>query len=177
MPRRYNVTEIHRLNRRRIFFDTNILIYLFWPTQSYWEAKYSAIFQRLLSQENDLVVDFYVISELINRVLRIEYAKNIPENSPVKFKSFRENPDGQSAIDDIYQIVKNKIITRFCIFGKSFNKSEIEGFLKNDGLDFNDKALAAICKENNFVLLTNDKDFSAVDLDILTSNPDLLIAR
>ncbi len=32
----------------------------------------------------------------------------------------------------------------------------------------------ALCKENSFVLLTNDQDFASADLEILTTNPKLL---
>jgi len=75
MTKRYNLTEIYRLNKRRIFFDANILIYLFWPTNSYWERQYSTIYNRLLQQKNDMIADFIVISEVINRAIRIEYKK------------------------------------------------------------------------------------------------------
>lgn len=36
------------------------------------------------------------------------------------------------------------------------------------------KGIISLCKENGFVLLTNDKDFASADLEILTSNPALL---
>jgi len=78
-------------------------------------------------------------------------------------------------LDDIYRIVKRKIVDNFSISGKSFTKTDIEGFLQNNGLDFSDKGIVALCKDNNFVLLTNDKDFATADVEILTSNSELLI--
>ncbi len=179
MAKRYNLTEIFRLSKKRIFFDANILIYLFWPTNSSWERQYSTIYNRLLQQKNDMVVDFIVISEVINRAIRFEYdnyceQNNIPKDD-LPFKAYRDNQEGQEALDDIYQIVKRKIVNKFTIAGKSFTKTDIEGFLQNDGLDFSDKGIAALCKENDFVLLTNDKDFATVNVELLTSNPVLLI--
>ena len=91
-----------------------------------------------------------------------------------KFKDFRNSQDGKDVINDIYLIVKNDILSCFRIIGKSFNKSDIEGFLIVDQLDFVDKATVSICSENNLVLLTNDKDFKNSGLDILTGNPHIL---
>lgn len=175
MAKRYHLTEIHRLKQRRIFFDTNILIYLFWPTQSHWEAKYATVYQHLLKQKNEMVVDFMVISEFVNRLVRIEYQKYFQQNNSLTFKTYRDSQNGQEALSDIYLIVKKSIINTFNVVGKIFNKSDIEHYLENDGLDFTDKALVTLCKAHDLVLLTNDKDFAAAELDILTLNPELLI--
>jgi hypothetical protein len=35
MARKYRLDEIHTLKNMDIFFDTNVLIYIFWPTASY----------------------------------------------------------------------------------------------------------------------------------------------
>ena len=40
--------------------------------------------------------------------------------------------------------------------------------------DFIDKAIANLCKEKNYILLTNDKDFSGADLEILSANRGLV---
>lgn len=47
-------------------------------------------------------------------------------------------------------------------------------FVDANELDFVDKAIVSLCKENNLVLLTNDKDFKNADLDILTANTSIL---
>jgi predicted nuclease of predicted toxin-antitoxin system len=43
-----------------------------------------------------------------------------------------------------------------------------------DALDFLDKGILKTCQDNNFVLLTNDKDFKNANIDILTGNPYIL---
>ncbi len=80
----------------------------------------------------------------------------------------------QLADIDIFVIVKNNILNRFNVVGKSFDKQKIESFLIVDELDFVDKAMASICSENSFVILTNDMDFKNSGLDILTGNPRIL---
>jgi predicted nucleic acid-binding protein len=125
-----------------------------------------------------MVVDFIVISEVVNRAIRTEYEKHLQGHNisgkNLPFKQFRNSQDGQDALHDIYQIVNKKIVNKFNITGKVFTKSDIENFLQVDSVDFSDKGIISLCQENGFVLLTNDKDFASADLEILTSNQALL---
>ena len=179
MAERYSLRDISLLKSRKIFFDANVLIYIFWPTGSFsWENSYSSIFRRLLLQKNEIVVDFIVISEVINRAIRIEYEKYLNANNlnrrNFSFKQFRDSTEGEAATEDIYSIVSLSILPIFNVQVKGFSKSEIESFLNIDSLDFSDKAILSICKENDFVLLTNDRDFRTSDIEILTSNRIIL---
>lgn len=172
MATKYKLHEISQLRNRRIFVDANVLIYLFWPTASHqWEQNYARAFRSLLRQGNMLYVDFSVISEIVNRVLRIEHEKKQPA---VKLKKFRNSSDGQNTLSDIYLIVKTNILSHFNITGRVFNQQELEQMLIIDELDFVDKSTVTICRENNFVLLTNDRDFKNTDIDVLSGNPYIL---
>lgn len=172
MGAKYRLQDVSQLNGRNIFFDANVLIYLFWPTgQHSFEQNYARVFRNLLRQGNNLFVDFLVTSEVINRILRNEHQRINPSQ---KLKDFRNSEDGKDALDDIYIIVKNDILARFNVVGKAFNSQEIESLLSVDELDFVDKATVTLCEENNFVLLTNDKDFRDSGLDMLTGNPHIL---
>lgn len=172
MATNYKLQDYTQINGRSVFLDANVLIYLFWPTgQHYFEQNYARVFSQLLKQGNDLFIDFLVISEVVNRILRIEHQKNNPTQ---KFKDFRNSNEGKDALNDIYIILKNDILSRFNIVGKTYNRKDIENCLMVDELDFVDKATAILCKENSFVLLTNDKDFKGSDLDIITGNPHIL---
>ena len=119
--------------------------------------------------------DFIVISEVINKAIRIEYEKHLHSNhldkKELSYKRYRDGEEGIEALTDIYLIVKENILQTFTIQGKAFSKTEIETFLRVEPLDFMDKALIPICTENNCILLTNDKDFSSFDIDILSANP------
>lgn len=179
MATKYGLQEVALLKSRDIFIDANILIYLFWSTGKYsFEQNYARVFNKLLKQKNNLFVDFLVISEVVNRTIKFEYEKYLLIKSiskeKLKYKTYRNSEDGINALNDIYIIVKDRILKNFTIIGKSFNKMDIENFLLVDELDFVDKATVLLCKENSFVLLTNDRDFKNVDLDILTANPHIL---
>ncbi|MBN7811505.1 PIN domain-containing protein [Algoriphagus sp. H41] len=172
MAKRFKLNETDRLEGQGVFFDANVLIYLFWPTGShYWEEKYSRAFATLLRKSNPLFVDFLTVSEVINRVLRVEHQKLKPEQ---KFKEFRDSPTGKEALEDIHLLLKTDILNRFEIIGKSFSKSEILDYLIVNDLDFADKAIVHLCQEHNLILVTNDKDFKNSEIDILTGNPSIL---
>lgn len=172
MANRYKLEDCSQLGNKEIFFDANVLIYLFWPSgRFHFENNYARVFRALLRQGNTMFIDYLVLSEVINRILRIEHQKF---NKHLTFKDFRNSSDGKEALSDIYTIVNDEILKRFRITGKSFNGDDIKSFLKVDDLDFVDKAVLSQCKENSMVLLTNDKDFRSADLDILTGNPKIL---
>ncbi len=172
MATKFNLQQISSLTGRKILFDANILIYLFWPTGRYhWESKYAGAYNRLRQQGNELLVDFLMISEVINRVMRIEYSKL---TTNINYKDFRNSDIGKETLNDIYLIVGDNVLRNFDVIGKAFDKQEILRFLTVDELDFVDKATVALCEENSLVLLTNDSDFKLSGIDILTSNPALL---
>ena len=179
MATKYSTQNISEIHGRRVFFDANVLIYIFWPSGSYiWEATYSAAFRQLLRQSNELFVDFIVISEVVNRTIRLSYdnflrANNI-HKSDLTFKQYRNSPDGQAALSDIYLIIETNILNTFTVVGKSFTKTEIQSFLTLDSLDFSDKGILLTCKDYACVLLTNDIDFKTASIDLLTSNPAIL---
>jgi len=179
MANRYKYNDIPSLKGRKIFIDANIIIYLFWPTAlNGWENAYASIFGSLLKQNIDINVDFIVISEAINRTIRIEYEKHLQVNNITKkeltFKEYRNSTAGQQALEDIYIVISRKVLNKFFVVGKNFTKTDIESYLSVNFLDFNDKAIISMCRENDFVFLTNDKDYVKSDIDILTSNPSLL---
>ena len=47
---------------------------------------------------------------------------------------------------------------------------------ESGNLDFNDAVLTDICWQRNFKLLTNDADFQAGGIEVITTNPRLLLA-
>lgn len=174
MAVRYSTNNLSVLQNRKIFFDANILIYLFWPSGSHrWENEYSTAFANILRQQNELLVDYIVISEIINRAMRLEYDKS-PLKISLTFKQYRDSSEGQLALSDIHLVVKSNILNRFTVIGKAFSKTDILTLLTVDSLDFSDKAIILTCKENTCLLLTNDADYKSADIDIVTANPAIL---
>lgn len=179
MAIKYSTQNIPAVINRKVFFDANVLLYIFWPSGSYhWESYYSSAYARLVRQGNELLVDFVVISEIVNRAIRLEYdkhllAKNITRNN-LSFKNYRNSADGETALIDIYSMIETEILNTFTVVGKAFTKLDIQSFLTVDSLDFGDKAILSTCQENACILLTNDVDYKTSAIDILTSNPAIL---
>lgn len=171
MATTYKLQDYALIKDQAVFVDANVLIYLFWPTGSqFWENKYATVFRNLLTQKNRLCVDFLVVSEVVNRIHRIEHRKVSTAND---YKIYRNSQAGIDALTDIYVIVQEEILNRFEVVGRSIDKAEIESFLFVDNLDFIDKATVSLCRQNTLVLLTNDLDFKNSGLDILTGNGKL----
>lgn len=178
MAKKFRLAEVSDLKDRSVFFDANVLIYLFWPTgRQTFEAYYANAFARLLRQQNTFFVDFSVISEIINRAIQTEYSKYLLTHSlsknDFKYKDYRNSADGQEALKDIYLVVEQQILNRFEVKGKIYTEDTLKKLLVVDELDFVDKSIVDICRENNFVLLTNDKDFRDTNIDILSCNKHL----
>jgi predicted nucleic acid-binding protein len=179
MATKYSTQNISAVINRKVFFDANVLLYIFWPSGSYhWESYYSSAYARLLRQGNELLVDFIVISEIVNRAIRLEYDKHLLANNITRnnlsFKKYRNSADGVTALTDIYLMIETDILNTFTVVGKSFTKLDIQSFLTVDSLDFGDKAILSTCQENACILLTNDVDYKTSAIDILTSNPAIL---
>lgn len=175
----YTKNEILNLKGRSIFFDANILIYLFIPTgKMYFENSYSSIFASLIKQKNKFVVDFIVLSEFINRAIRIDYDNYLQLNNLDKnrmpFKQYRNQKDGKEKLQQLYDLVINRILKSFDIVENGINYKDVVSMLNVDSLDFNDKAIQSVCAKNNFILLTNDVDYRDTSLDILTANNKLI---
>ncbi|MFA7084087.1 MAG: type II toxin-antitoxin system VapC family toxin [Arcobacteraceae bacterium] len=177
MNKRYNTSNIEDISNKKIFFDANILIYLFWTTGTSWETSYAKMYSKLNTQNNTYAVDFIVISEFVNRAIRIEYEKYLKEFNLTKkdfnFKEYRDSKDGNEALEDIYEIVSAEILEKFEVVEKVYSKSTIYSLLSVDELDFSDKVIVQICSENNCILITNDKDFKNSNIPIISCNKNL----
>ncbi len=181
MCNRYTKNDIGEIDYRDVFFDANILIYLFWPTgrgQRNLENRYAEIYGEILKRELNIVVNYIVLSEVVNRILRISWEEYLHINSIKKseltFKKFRDTSEGVVAQEEIATIIKEAVINNFEIVTDSFSSSDIEEFLEVDKLDFSDKAILKTCISNDYVLLTHDKDYSDSEIDILTFNRSIL---
>ena len=166
--------DISKIAERGVFFDTNVLIYLFGdvpPTEKNW---YSSLFKKLLAQRNPLYIDIIVISEFINVWLSRKYQNAIDNRQFTGTrKDFRDTDDGQQAMEDSCNEVKT-ILDQFQLTSQNWSKQNIIELLMVNNSDFNDKLITKICRNNNLILLTNDVDFAHVPIDILTTKKELL---
>jgi predicted nucleic acid-binding protein len=174
MPERLKIHEINKLAGRTVFFDANVYLDIFWPTIRNQNAVlYSRLYKNCIQQKIPIAVDFIVLSEVINRAFRIEYAKYLKGQGvsadAYPFKEYRDSSDGLQTQNDIYEVVK-KSLNLFSVYGKEYSKNDALSFMTVDSLDFNDKGIVSLCSVNGFVLATNDHDFSGQDIAIISAN-------
>jgi predicted nucleic acid-binding protein len=177
MSLRIKPADVASVKNRPLFFDANVLLYLFGtvgtPSNQWAVNSYSAIFSNCLKMQIILCVDVLVLSEFINRFLRIEYENHLKTNkldrNHFNFKSFRSTTEGTQVSQDVEMVIKGKILKRFKMVGKLFDESDISS-ISFANTDFNDELIVKTCKQHQCVLVTNDADFSGVDIDILTAN-------
>lgn len=171
MCRVYRLSDIPNLKGRDIFFDANILLYLYFatPGMNHWPAKYGAVFNALVANGNRFYMDYNVLSEVVNRELKLSHQNHIAANGACPYKQWRNSVDGKNAESRTYALIKS-LFLNFTVDGKVYELADIHPMLVPSSLDFTDKAIINLCRAKGYVLLTNDKDFSGVDLDILSEN-------
>lgn len=167
----YNLNNLSDIHHSNILFDANVLIYIFYPLGKPIESQYSELYAKLL-ESNTLVpcVHLLIISEFVNRALRLEFSA-YPQYKD--FKAFRKSEEGQKSQKLIYTITQ-KILKNFQLIHTD-PKLDLLSLLNIDSLDFTDKILVETCKTQGFTLLTNDLDFKESNIDILSLHSSFTI--
>ena len=167
-----NVSNLYQIQKNeKVFIDTNVLIYLFSPdfvsTNQKQIDEYSQILDILLQKEANIYISSVVISEFINRILRINYKKNIDKYPDFK-KDYRNSNEYKNSLNLILKQLK-KILQISIKIDDNFSEFEILEWYKKDinmDLDFNDLIISFIVENYKFKLLTNDKDFEKFGINI-----------
>jgi len=149
----------------KVFIDTNILIFLFAPSyvkkKKDQVEKYSAIVTSLVQKKCDLYINSHVVSEFINRCLRIDFDNNYNKNKDKNYKQDYRN--SEEYLTTIHIVLKQ--LKKFLKFAnhinddfESFNISKAYETKKES--DFNDLIIADTVIKNQLKLLSDDADFN-----------------
>jgi len=161
----YRITEADK-----VFIDANILIFLFSPdfvsSNDYQVDKYSTIYAMLLENNCKLYVNSHVISEFINKCLRIDFNRNIQNEARTKlFKNdYRNTQRYRETLSIILRELKKFLDLNVFQIDDNFSIFQIfEEYNTNIESDFNDLIIARNVIDNNLQLLSDDGDFSNYD--------------
>ena len=160
-----DLSSLYKISEdEKVFVDTNILIYLFSPdfvsSNTRHIEQYSKIFDLLLQHNAKLYISSIVISEFINRILRIDYEKN-RELYPDFKQDYRKSQEHKDTLKLILKELK-KILKISHKIDDTFSNFNLLSWYQKDSnynLDFNDLQIAFIVERNNLKLLSNDSDF------------------
>lgn len=165
-----------------LLMDTNILIYLFYPTMSrYFMKPYEKLYADILSKHASLIIPAIQLSEFINRCIRLQFElyknEHASENIVDFKKDYRSTNDYKASMKSILDIVKNDILKTFKPIDDYFSSMKPDSFLLYGfSYDFNDALLVEIANKYNASIITHDSDFGnyRTHQKIITDNSILL---
>ncbi|MDA3940742.1 MAG: hypothetical protein PF693_15775 [Spirochaetia bacterium] len=171
--------DVSRINKGKVFFDANIWIFIYCEianTNKTKVNKYSKVFKTLIKAKNPIVIDLTIISEFVNRYLRIAYNNHIHKNKlPKTFdykRKYRKTSDFNEAWENVCNIVNYKILPYTEIINFEYDRKSLAALLDSANLDtdFNDNHIMNLCLKNKMYLLTDDGDFKKSGINIISAN-------
>jgi hypothetical protein len=174
-----NIPVLKQLNKT-VIGDANVFIFRFWSELNKGQAatQYYGAFERLGKQGIPIGITMMVLSEVMNRVFNRKWELwnelQILRGRPPVYdpKIFRDSPAGIAIYNAICEV--DEILPCVTTVEKHFTTAEISALLTLQKLDFTDKVITVIAKENNYVVFTHDGDFRYTDVDVLTANGKIL---
>lgn len=156
----------------KYLFDTNIWMFLYCPLGNHQIKKQinaSKILSYIISVQAEIIITSLIIAEFANAFLRLEFEqwRKLPSNVSGKFKAdFFETPLAIQTRKTIESAIRKilKITQRFPDNFHNINFEAIYNIYPH--LDFNDAYIAYLAKNNNWNLVTDDKDYEKTDLGL-----------
>jgi predicted nucleic acid-binding protein len=163
----------------KILPDANIWLYLYGPAANpaAWQVRtYSGVFAGILTAKSQLYIDVLVLSEFVNRFVRLEWKRLAP--GIADFKVFRQTRDYppvalfvQSQVAQILTVCKP--VNHYFA---EWNLTTLLNEFSTGATDLNDQLLVESCRKHDLAILTNDKDFTDGGINVLTAHTTLLAA-
>lgn len=159
------------------FFDNNIWMFLFCPLGNYSQNKqkhYSSFLQSAQSLNCAIFINSLVISEFVNRYLRLDFElwKKEEQFYSADYKlDYIGIQRYKETVEEIKVTLNN--ILKFCEKGSdNFNAIHLDNVLKHlEEIDFNDSYYLELAKLSKWKIVTDDGDFVKYNkhqVDILT---------
>lgn len=171
----------------KLFFDANILLAVFPPpsnSQGENQKKYSKLLKKVKKAAADCYIDSTIISECLNRFVRVSIAQLHPNDAGLGFKEFREQRNQEyKAIASSAEANMREILSlpNIHVIDCCMSCFDYDVMLTDFGVghsDWNDLVIVEVCKKGCYDFVTNDGDFSDVSgLNILTYNQNLLASK
>lgn len=147
-----------------IFIDTNVWLYIFYPGAD-GDHGYNDIFQKIIDSGANLFISEQILSEYVNRIVRGEFQRFIDNqrshgnNAHIDYKKhFRPTGDYSKAYKLALDSVNEDILSIATLV--SISHEDISKWCMGyEMLDFNDNVYLNLSLENEFYILTHDRDF------------------
>ena len=159
-----------------LLLDANIWLFLYCPhgdPHAHGPVMYSTAFKKIVSAKCKIYITSTVLGEFVNRYCRLAHRLLVARNAAAEeFKDFRGTvlfkPVAKAVADAGKRVLKDAspIGDDFA----SFDLGRILSDFERGRHDFNDLLIAEVCRRRKLTLITDDEDFSAQDVEILTAN-------
>jgi len=159
-----------------LFVDTNVWLFIYGPQKprDTRVAAYSHALARILAAQSRIYIDVLIVSEFINTYARLKW--NVLGKPHTDFKRFRKSAEFKPIAQDIAADVK-RVLKQCDRLENGFELLDIDGLIGEYAAgdsDFNDQVIAALCKRKGLKLVTDDGDFGAHGVPVVTANKRLL---
>ena len=166
--------------------DTNVLLWVFYSrsssTQSYQKNEYPTFISKVIVNDNPLIISAFNLNEMFHVIEKNEcdIYNNNHNGASLRLKQFRklthERIKVKREIDLIYKQIQ--AIPNVKIVGSKTDMNELNSFVSKYEVhdsDFFDFWLINYCNENNFCIVTDDKDFvNSFNKNVVyTANPSV----
>jgi predicted nucleic acid-binding protein len=172
MATAYSFNDVSLFREREFFVDANVFISRFYRERgvipSIRTRAYMKMYKRLVADGYRLRTSFDVISEYINRAMRMSHRDSV--FYALDYKIFRDSEDGHDALQRIHDTLRDDILNQVLIVERPYDNASVEKLLVIDRLDFVDRSIVAICGDRSYILFTDDGDFLDSSIEVLTNN-------
>ncbi len=156
-------------------FDNNIWMYLFASIANAKANKqriYTDFLRRVISANATIAISSLIVSEYVNRCLRMNFGiwKDEQGDNTLDYKKdYRPTAECRNA-SEVVSIEIGEILSLSKRYSDDFNIIDITSLI-NPSEDFNDAYLIELCKRNNFIMVSDDRDIfnSNADIKLITS--------
>lgn len=161
-----------------LFLDANIWLIVYGPygTTDARVDTYSLALRRILEAKCRIHVDVLVVSEFINSYSRMKWKQSADGKIYRNFKAFRDSRYFRSVAQEVVGGVR-RVVAHCSRIESRFETLDVDGLIEEyarGGADFNDQVIRELCKSRNLTLVTDDGDFDAAGIPVLTANRRLL---
>lgn len=174
-----NITQFVPQKNECFLIDTNIWLYLFCPLGNYKTHRikpYVDFFDKAVKNGSVFFISSVILSEFINRYLRLEYSiLNAQQNNvfPDFKKDFRPSQEYKSVASIIRSTLKQDILKIAKTIDDCFTSLSIDQIVDSiEDIDFNDEYISHLSVHSKLKIVTND-----ADLKLTKANPHLITAN
>ncbi|WP_428194601.1 hypothetical protein [Deinococcus saxicola] len=181
MKKRINAADYVVDSSHKFLIDANVWLYIAGPQanqNNFNTRNYSRLLRDLLSSKVEIFYTDLIVSEYINRVLRIYYGvyKDSNNDQSISFKEYRNTKDYINSmtqvkigLDLIASIAQPVELDGWNVYLKG-----ISSYMLNNPSDYNDIIISEISKIRGLILISNDGDMAMYDCKTLSFHRGLI---